>query len=233
MLRDEVRTGTYRKAIMGNPEDFHDKIVLDLGAGTGILSIFAAMAGAKHVYAVEQAEIAVFAKEIIRRNYLADRITVIKGKVEEINLPVKKVDIIISEWMGYFLLYEAMLDSVLWARDRYLKPGGKMLPDRAQLFIAPIEDAQYKAYKTDFWDDVYGVNMNCVTPTVSKEPLYELVDPERFMAKPFKVFDLDLVRCKQEDVEFASQYKFTMKYTDRVHAITAWFDVAFSNLHKP
>jgi protein arginine N-methyltransferase 1 len=51
--------------------------------------------------------------------------------MEELTLPVEKVDIIISEWMGYFLLYESMLDSVLWARDKYLVEGGKMLPDRA------------------------------------------------------------------------------------------------------
>ncbi len=55
----------------------------------------------------------------------------IKGKIEEIELPVKEVDIIISEWMGYFLLYESMLDSVIYARDKYLKPGGLMLPERA------------------------------------------------------------------------------------------------------
>ena len=65
-MKDDVRTGTYKKAILGNPNDFRDKIVLDIGAGTGILSIFAAKAGAKHVYAVEFAEIAIFAKEIIR-----------------------------------------------------------------------------------------------------------------------------------------------------------------------
>ena len=66
--------------------------------------------------------------------------------MEEIELPVPKVDIIISEWMGYFLLYESMLDSVLFARDKYLnKEGGKMLPDRAELYIAAIEDGQYKS----------------------------------------------------------------------------------------
>ncbi len=72
------------------------------------------------MYAVENAEIAFFAKEIIKNNGLSDKITVLKGKMEEIVLPVEKVDIIISEWMGYFLLYESMLDSVLWARDKYL-----------------------------------------------------------------------------------------------------------------
>ena len=144
MLKDTVRTRTYQRAIMDNPNDFKNKIVLDIGAGTGILSIFAAKAGAKHVYAIEFAEIAIFAREIIKQNGLEDKITVIKGKMEEINLPVPKVDIIISEWMGYFLLYESMLDSVLWARDKYLAPGGKMLPDRAQLYVAALEDGQYK-----------------------------------------------------------------------------------------
>jgi len=64
--------------------------------------------------------------------------------MEEVKLPVDQVDIIISEWMGYFLLYESMLDSVLWARDKYLAKGGKMLPDRAQIYVAAIEDEQYK-----------------------------------------------------------------------------------------
>jgi type I protein arginine methyltransferase len=131
MLKDSVRTKAYQKAIEGNPDDFKGKIVLDIGAGTGILSIFAARAGAKHVYAIENAEIALFAEEIIRKNGLSKKITVIKGKMEEVKLPVPKVDIIISEWMGYFLLYESMLDSVLWARDKYLVKGGLMLPSRA------------------------------------------------------------------------------------------------------
>jgi F-type H+-transporting ATPase subunit alpha len=87
-----------------------------------ILSIFAARAGAKHVYAVDNAEIALFAREIVKQNGLQDKITVYKGKVEEIEFPFKEgeVDIIISEWMGYFLLYESMLDCVLDARDRFL-----------------------------------------------------------------------------------------------------------------
>lgn len=113
---------------------------MDIGCGTGILSIFAARAGAKHVYAIENAEIALFAEEIVKKNNLTDKITIIKGKMEEIVLPVPQVDIIISEWMGYFLLYESMLDSVLWARDKYLVKGGKMLPDRAIMYVAAIED---------------------------------------------------------------------------------------------
>ena len=189
---------------MDNPEDFEDKIVLDIGAGTGILSMFAARAGAKHVYAIEFAEIAIFAREIIRQNGLQDKITVIKGKMEEIELPVPKVDIIISEWMGYFLLYESMLDSVLWARDKYLNKGGKMLPDRAQIYVAALEDGDYKRQKNTFWDDVYGFNMSCMTPTVMKEPLVDTVNSESVMSEPCKILDLDLTTCKKGDVNFAS-----------------------------
>jgi len=120
MLKDEVRTRTYQLAILNNAHLFKNKIVLDVGCGTGILSMFASQAGAKHVYAVDCSSIIDQAQQIINKNGFADKITLIKGKVEEIELPVKKVDIIISEWMGYFLLYESMLDTVLYARDKWL-----------------------------------------------------------------------------------------------------------------
>lgn len=74
-------------------------------------------------------------------------ITLVKGKLEEAELPIKEFDIIISEWMGYFLLYESMLDTVLLARDKYLKPGGLIFPDTATLYLAAIEDQEYKEDK--------------------------------------------------------------------------------------
>lgn len=124
MIKDSIRTGSYKNAIMNNAEVFKGKVVLDIGCGTGILSIFAAKAGAKHVYGIEFADIADYAKEIVKANKLSDKVTIIKSKVEEAVLPVDQVDIIISEWMGYFLIYESMLDTVLYARDKWLKKDG-------------------------------------------------------------------------------------------------------------
>jgi type I protein arginine methyltransferase len=103
MLKDEVRTNAYRRSIVKNKHLFKDKIVLDVGSGTGVLSMFAALSGAKHVYAIDMANIVEKSKLIVAENNLSDKITPIKGKIEEIDLPVDKVDIIISEWMGYFL----------------------------------------------------------------------------------------------------------------------------------
>jgi type I protein arginine methyltransferase len=72
------------------------------------------------VYGIEKANIYLHSRNIVEENGFSDKITIINGLVEEIELPVDKVDIIISEWMGYFLLYESMFDSVLYARDKWL-----------------------------------------------------------------------------------------------------------------
>jgi protein arginine N-methyltransferase 1 len=87
------------------------------------------------------------AKEIVEVNGMSGKITLLQGKMEEVELPFQKVDIIISEWMGYFLLYESMLDTVLYARDKYLAPNGLIFPDKATVFMAGIEDGEYKDEK--------------------------------------------------------------------------------------
>ena len=137
MLEDHTRTGAYSAAILGSARAcFEGKTVLDVGAGSGILSIFAARAGAKKVFAVEATPMAVHARTLIRHNKLDHIIEVMQGTVESIKLP-EKVDVIISEWMGYLLLRESMLDSVLAARDAWLKPGGSLWPSYARLLLAP------------------------------------------------------------------------------------------------
>ena len=83
------------------------QIVLDVGCGTGILSMFAAQAGAKHVYAVDCSSIIAQAEKIVEKNGFGDKITMIKGKVEEIDLPVPQVDIIVSEWVSCWVEHHA------------------------------------------------------------------------------------------------------------------------------
>lgn len=137
MLRDKIRTNAYREAIVRNKHLFKDKVVLDVGCGTGILSLFAASAGAKKVFAVDMASITNQAEQIVEENGYSDVITVINGKIEELSLPVDTVDIIVSEWMGYCLIYESMMDSVLFARDKWLRKDGKgmIFPDRAIMYL--------------------------------------------------------------------------------------------------
>lgn len=98
------------------------------------------------------------------------------GKVEEVTLPEEKVDIIISEWMGYCLFYESMLETVLYARDKWLAPNGMLFPDKCSLYITAIEDRQYKDDKIHWWDEVYGFDMSCLRKVAIREPLVDVVD---------------------------------------------------------
>eukprot|EP00640_Fibrocapsa_japonica_P003953 CAMPEP_0113936826 /NCGR_PEP_ID=MMETSP1339-20121228/3608_1 /TAXON_ID=94617 /ORGANISM="Fibrocapsa japonica" /LENGTH=358 /DNA_ID=CAMNT_0000939387 /DNA_START=90 /DNA_END=1166 /DNA_ORIENTATION=- /assembly_acc=CAM_ASM_000762 len=233
MLKDEVRTTSYQHAIEGNAHLFRDKVVLDVGCGTAILCMFAARAGARHVYGVECSAIITQAQQIVADNGLSDRITLIKGKVEEITLPVDQVDIIVSEWMGYFLLYESMLDTVLYARDKWLVPGGLLLPDKASLYLTAIEDADYRKEKIEFWDNVYGFKMGAIKELALTEPLVDNVEQNQVISEATKVLTLDMKTCTKEDLAFKSLFRMRFMRNDYCHALVAFFDVSFSQIHKP
>lgn len=232
MLKDEVRTLTYRNSMTNNPHLFKDKIVLDIGCGTGILSMFAKKAGAKHVYGIDMSSIIDHAKTIVKDNGLEDSITLIKGKVEEVELPVDKVDIIISEWMGYCLLYESMLDTVLYARDKWLKPEGLMFPDKASLYMTAIEDHEYKDQKIYFWDNVYGYDMSAIRDIALSEPLVDTVDAKQVVTDSCKMIELDLRTVKTEELNFKVPFNIRSRRDDYVHAFVVYFDVEFSPCHK-
>ncbi|CZS90978.1 histone-arginine methyltransferase CARM1 [Rhynchosporium agropyri] len=233
MLKDEVRTRSYMNAIVQNKHLFKDKVVLDVGCGTAILSMFAVKAGAKHVIGVDMSTIIEKAKEIVEVNGMSDKITLLQGKMEEVEIPFPKVDIIISEWMGYFLLYESMLDTVLYARDKYLAPDGLIFPDKATIFMAGIEDGEYKDEKIGFWDNVYGFDYSPLKHTALTEPLVDTVEIKAVVTDPTAVLTLDLYTCTTADLAFSSPFVLDCRRDDFVHALIAWFDIDFTACHKP
>jgi len=232
MLKDIVRTKTYQNVITQSSFLIKDKIVLDVGAGTGILSLFCAKAGAKHVYAIECSQMADMANEIVKTNGYSNVITVIKGKVEEIELPVPKVDVIISEWMGYFLLFENMLNTVLYARDKWLTDDGVVLPDRASLHLTAIEDAEYKEDKIEFWNNVYGFDMSCIKKQAMMEPLVDTVDANQIVTNCRLLKTMDISKMTPGDASFTVPFKLTAQRNDYIHALVAYFDVSFTKCHK-
>ena len=228
MLKDRIRTDAYRDFIYDNKDLFHDKVVLDVGCGTGILSMFCARAGAKQVIAVDNSHIIDTARDIIKANHLDDKIQCVRGKIETVQLPVDQVDIIVSEWMGYVLLYESMLDSVIYARDKYLAPGGLMVPSHASLKIGLLADSDLRESHIDFWNDVYGFNMRSMIERTKGECLIKLVDHDLCgKAETFKVFDLHKVTVQ----ELSFDSNFTVK-TDAVckhlNGFVLWFDIFFA-----
>ncbi|XXG60424.1 hypothetical protein AAC387_Pa04g2339 [Persea americana] len=232
MIKDRVRTDTYRAAIMQLQNSIADKVVVDVGCGTGILSIFCAQAGAKRVYAVEASDIAAQAKEVVKTNNLSDKVIVLHGRVEDVNID-EEVDVIISEWMGYMLLYESMLSSVITARDRWLKPGGIILPSHATLYMAPVTHPERYSESIDFWRNVYGIDMSAVMPLAKQcafeEPSVETISGENVLTWPFVVKHVDCYTVTVQELEsITAKYRFTSMMQAPFHGFAFWFDVEFS-----
>uniref|UniRef100_A0A6B2G274 type I protein arginine methyltransferase n=1 Tax=Myxobolus squamalis TaxID=59785 RepID=A0A6B2G274_MYXSQ len=234
MIKDTARTKNYQRAIVSNKNLFHGKIVLDVGCGTGILSMFAVDAGAQHVYAVDKSDIISAARKIIQLNNYQDKITFIQSTIEDAQLPVPSVDIIISEWMGYCLLYESMLDSVIFARNRWLCEGGLIFPDVASLFCVGIEDEEFRDEKIEWWNRVYGYNMSPMKEIAISEPLVDFVNKEAVVTTDSLVRRFDLYQVQMNDfIEFESKLVLSCRRKDFIHALVFYFTVEFTACHKP
>lgn len=229
MLHDEVRTTAFRDAILGNRGLFEGKTVLDVGCGTGILSFFAAQAGAKKVFAVEGSDMAHVARQIAKDNGLDDVVEVVHGMLEEVELPVQTVDIIVSEWIGTFLIHESMLDSVLFARDKWLAPDGLLVPDRSTLYVAGMDD---QFADLGAWKDFYGLDFSALAAKWRGVAAQQCAIGHSIATQPVVVLDLDLYKTKVPDQEFLFSFRSELmgdKAAD-VHAFSSWFTAGFFNI---
>jgi len=237
MIKDKARTDAYQKAIVGNPEFFKDKIVMDVGAGTGILSLFAKKAGAKKVYAVEASPLADVLREIVELNDEEGVIEVIHGKAEDVEIE-NKVDVIISEWMGFYLLHESMLDSVIAARDKHLSDDGVMLPSHATILSAPVHLDSWVSEQFLDWHQVYGFDMTPMSQRAIELRLMkgqpEVMDlkEENLLSQPVAIGDkLDLRWVQRHEIIKIEDRKFiSISKPGNFHGLALWFDVEFSPL---
>src|SRR5919197_6000119 len=156
MIQDRERTGAYRRAI-------HEvvragDVVLDIGAGSGVLSVFACQAGARRVYAIEAGHAVEIARELIRQNDVEDRVVLInevssRAQVEE------PVDVLVTETLWNFGFGEGLLGFVRDARERFLKRGGRIVPAAIAAWLAPVEVPElYRGL--DRWPQDFEVDMS-------------------------------------------------------------------------
>lgn len=143
LLLDKARCDAYRDAIhrIVKPGD----VVVDLGAGTGLLSFFALQAGARHVYAIEMSDIADAAAELIEANGFQDRITLIRKNSKRVRLP-ERCDVLVTETLSAFCFdTENIIDFVADARARFLRPGGRIIPESADTLLVPFSSDSFGA----------------------------------------------------------------------------------------
>ncbi|KAF9318170.1 hypothetical protein BG003_011730 [Podila horticola] len=251
MLQDTVRTSTYRSAILLNTECFEDKLVMDVGAGSGILSYFAVQAGAKKVYAVEASEMALKMKKLVKaaslpgglskNDFLKDRIEVIQAKIEDPSVKAPKVDTIISEPIGVLLVHERMIESFIYARDTFLKPGGHLFPNKGTMYLAPFTDALLFTEtmgKARFWEQTtfHGVDLSPLYPDAKAEmfgmPVVGHFDPKSLLATPTsdaEGYEMDFNTITMKALrDFVVPISWKAQYTGLMHGVAGWFDLTFS-----
>lgn len=144
-------------------------------------------------------------------------------------LPVKTVDIIVSEFLGYCLLYEGMLDSVLWARDHYLTHWGLMVPSHCTLRIAPMADPEYIDDHIHHWKDIYGFDMTSMYRDVYKDVVIREVPVSAVPAESSPFLQLCLRTAKKEELSFASNaFSCALKADmESLDGFVIWFDTFF------
>jgi protein arginine N-methyltransferase 1 len=189
--------------------------------------MFAARAGARKVYGVEASGIVEFARLIIEENGLSDKITIIHGIMEEVEIP-EKVDLIVSEWMGYALLYESMLPSVMFARDKYMKPGGRMFPDLAHLYIAAVDHPTIQRSKIDYWNNVHGFNFAPIKKWAEQEALVEDVKDSCIVTEACTLAEIDLNTVTVQDLAVWRPFELVLFESKPANGFVLWFDVVFT-----
>jgi predicted RNA methylase len=228
MIRDSARTGAFRDAIkkMVKP----GAAVLDVGAGTGILSLFAAQAGARVVYAVERTPIAGLAARLAERNGFANVVRVIHADIGHAALP-ERVDVIVAEWLGSIGVNENLLLPVLVARDRWLKPGGVIIPAEVTAWVAPA-DLAMQPDATFFMEKPYGLDLSPLAEASVHDQLCQTrrVHPGELVATPLRLWKTDTRTATVHGARLPARAElaFEFKQKRRVNALVAWFDAVLA-----
>ncbi len=224
MVSDKPRTDAFAAAIAEVVKG--GERVLDVGTGTGLLAMLAAKTGAGQVYGVDQASIADLAEKLVEENGLSEKVEIINGNAKNVKLS-EPVDILVSEWLGHFAFSETMLDDVLIARDKNLKPSGTMLPSGVELKLAPINDPWlYEDSGPGFWNErVHGIDFSILESLELKQALAKktIVPASSLLSAGASLFALDLAVAAREDPWQCGEVEFIIEKNGRLDGFVGWF----------
>lgn len=221
MIFDDLRNGYYSDAI--NKAVEKESVVLDLGAGLGQHGFMAASSGARKVYLVEPTAFINVASQLVNTNKLSKQVECFSGKIEEVDLP-EKVDVIISVFTGNFLLTEDLLPSLFYARKKYLKPGGILIPDRSAMEVVPVCAHEYHGKHIDCWQSsLNGIDFGLVQNFAANSLYYDYPQNRKveFLSKPVELLELDFMTATEASCRNRVEVEITQD--ELCHGWLGWF----------
>jgi protein arginine N-methyltransferase 1 len=221
LLRDRVRNEAFQEAIrrVVKPGD----LVLDVGAGTGILSAFAIQAGAQHVYLVESEDILSCAQEIFKHAGWLDRATFIRGMADRVTFQGGKVDTILIELIGNFGIDENILSVLPTVRKKALKKGGKIIPAGLRLFVVPIMEESLEREFGVYRSVLYGIDFSPLAPLADNNIYLLNFRNARRLAEPQLLAEFDFLTCESDTIE--SRVNFSIRERGRMIGLAGWFEI--------
>jgi protein arginine N-methyltransferase 1 len=222
-LADQARISAFRKAI-------HEvvragDVVLDLGAGTGIMGLLACEAGAQRVYSIESGGMIEVARSLCRAIGFEDRVTFIKGHSLQIDLP-EKVDVVVADQIGRLGFEAGVLDYFRDARERFLKPGGQMIPRSIELIVAPVECTE-RWENVDFWNNTTtGFDLSPVRRWAVNTGYPVSYSPDQLLGSPAVGASLDLSSVAA--APFKLEASILVERAGTLHGIGGWFRAQLS-----
>ena len=224
MLQDVMRTDAYEQSI--NNVVSSEQTVLDFGCGTGVLSMFAARAGAKKVIAVDRSAFITTAKEIAQTNGF-DNIDFYHDDHQSLQLD-EKVDVIVSEWMGHCLFYEAMLEPLLALRDRYLAKDGVMIPAQVSLHAGLVCDEDLLEDLSFLKDQPYDLDFTPIAHVPFEQTELVTLDPESLTAGHAHLGSLTMSSISKADSPRVFSGTLTPTSKTDIYALCGWFSSELS-----
>lgn len=218
MLDDRKRTDGYLKAILATvrPGD----VVLDLGTGTGILAYFAALAGAKRIYAVEQGPVVELARQICEQNGFSEKVVFINDWSTDIDLP-EAVDVIVTETIGNAAFDEGIVGTVADARDRFLRGGGRIIPQKLTLEVGLVESSFDYAEVARWGDGRYTIDLSPAQELAANTLWSTDFSPAHVLGEPSISLTVSLIEVSSSTL--AARESLAVKRDGTVHGLGCWF----------
>jgi type I protein arginine methyltransferase len=218
MLQDVARTSAYSDAIRAvvGPSSR----VIDFGSGTGVLAIFAARAGAAHVDAIERAAVVQHARRIAELNGHPE-IVFHHGSESDFHTD-SRADVIVSEWMGHFLFFESMLEPLIALRERWLKPGGVMVPARVSLTAALVIDEELYEDGAFLEHSPYGIDFTPIADLPLRQSRIIDIEEYQLLSPYIDLGTLDMQQVAASPKRLVGNCVVSRSVT--AYGMVGWFD---------